>query len=182
MRRKTSSRPWILVMGLGIILIGIYLLLDPMYFYFVLLVLAVWQGIATRRHMVYLASLLIPSLALLMVEHSVNHSLVGTTMLMIAFIIIVWQAVGVTLISPKDLLKYFLANVAGIMIFMLVHTRGEIFTMSPAEWISNNSWWLSTALIVPVIGVGIGLIGRTKPVNDGQDGSNSVRDANNENQ
>ena len=160
MDNKTFDRPWVYVIGLSIILIGIYVLLAPMYFLFALLLLIVWQGIVTRKYMLYLACLLVPSLVFQMIEVSRNHATAGMDLIMIACIIIAWQAFGVTLIPRRSILKYFLANVLGIMILTLVLARGEIFSMSPAEWIRHNEWILTPALILPVVGIGIGWIGR----------------------
>ena len=173
---KIPKRPWILIVGLGISLIILYLLFDLMYFFFVLLVLIVWQGIVNRKYMLFLACLLVPSLVFLMIEESTNHSTGDMDMIMIGFIIIAWQALGVTMIPPRCLFKYFLANVAGVMIFSLVYTvvytGGMIFTMPLTEWISLNEWRISPSLIVPMIGIGIGLMSKSimnaKPIEEQQ--------------
>jgi hypothetical protein len=186
MDNNISNRPWVFIIGLSIILIGIYLLLAPMYFLFALLVLIVWQGVATRKYMLYLACLLVPSLVYQTIEVSRNYSTAGMDLIMIACIIIAWQALGVNLIPRRSILKYFFANVVGIMILTLVFTGGELFRMAPAEWIRHYDWILTPALTLPGIGIGIGWMGRdmmnAKPIEkwpgNGLPESRTINDSN----
>ncbi len=124
--------------------------------------------VTEKKHTIYLAHMLVPSMILLLVRIATNGSVPGGVLVIVVLIIIVWQVVGSTKMANSDFWKFYLANVIGLVLFIIIFNYEEFVMMSLPDWIKHNRGALVYILGIPMIGLGIGRIRNFKPIDDGQ--------------
>jgi membrane protein DedA with SNARE-associated domain len=91
--------------------------------------------------------------------------------------IIIWQAFGSIGLKTRNFWKFYLANVIGLILFVVIFTFGSsFFKTSLSDWIEGSKWLLDGVLVIPIIGLGIGWIREntdTRPIDDVQDPNNN---------
>ncbi len=121
-----------------------------------------------KKQSIYLAHIFVPGMIMLITKIATNNSIPGGVLIPVVVIIIIWQAVGSTGITNSNFWKYYLANFVGLILLVMVFSLEQLFLLSLPAWIDENLWLLDKIWFVSLIGSGIGLIGRTKPIDDGQ--------------
>jgi len=120
-------------------------------------VLVFRRMLTDRKQTIYLAHMLVPGMLLLLIKVASQGSIAGGTLIMVLFIIIMWQIFGSYGITVRNFWKFYLANVIGLVLFVMVFSYEQLFIISLPNWIEENSWLLDNVLGFSLFGLIAGL-------------------------
>jgi hypothetical protein len=106
-----------------------------------------------RKKTIYLAHMLVPGLILLLVKIATNGSVPGGTLIMVLLIVILWQVFSSAGITTRNFWKFYLANVIGLILFVIIFRYEESIGMSLPYWIEHNKGGFAYILGIPLIGL-----------------------------
>jgi len=124
-----------------------------------------------RKQTIYLAHMLVPGMLLLLIKVASQGSIAGGTLIMVLFIIIMWQIFGSNGITTRNFWKFYLANAIGLVLFLIVFSYEQFLMLSLQDWLTEYGGALSFMPIIPMIGLFAGLLRENvnvRPEGDGQ--------------
>jgi hypothetical protein len=124
-----------------------------------------------RKQKIYLAHMLMPGMIMLVMNIVTTGSIHGSALVMSLLMVILWQIYGSVGITTRNFWKFYLANVVGLVLFVMAFSYEQLFIMSLPNWIEENSWLLDKVLAFSLFGLlGGWIISNVnfKPIDDSQ--------------
>ncbi len=114
---------------------------------------ALRKTLLEKKQTIYLARILVPGMILALVDVVTKGSVTGGVMLIVLLIVISWQIVSSVGITKASLWKFYLADIAGLTLFIIIFTYEEFIRMSLPQWIDHNKGGFIYILGIPLIGL-----------------------------
>jgi len=127
----------------------VFVLVTPIFGY------GIRRILTNRKQNIYLLHILMPGFIMLITK-IIQNPVHGPALVMSALMVILWQIYGSVGITARNFLKFYLANVIGLVLFVIVFSDEQFFIMSLPNWIEENSWLLDYVLGLPLFGLIIG--------------------------
>ena len=94
-----------------------------------------------------------PGFIMLITRIITGNAVHGPAFVMSLLMVILWQFIGSVGITVRNLWRFYLANIVGMVLFLMVFTYEQIFMMSLPNFLEEYSWLL---LGFPLFGLIIG--------------------------
>ena len=124
-----------------------------------------------RKQTIYLAHMLMPGVIMLITKIVNRNSVHGFALVTAVLVVIIWQIFGSFGLTTRNVWKFYLANVIGLILFLMVFRYEQILMMSLHYWFENNKGGIGYILLIPMIGLYVGWIRNNvnfKPIDDSQ--------------
>jgi hypothetical protein len=108
---------------------------------------------------------------IMLITKIIQNPVHGPAFVMSVLMVILWQFYGSVGITARNFWKFYLANIVGLVLFLMVFTYEQIFTMSLHCWFEDIKGALGFMPIIPMIGLFAGLLrenANVKPEGEGQ--------------
>ena len=90
----------------------------------------------------------------MLITKIVNRGIVhGFAFVTAVLVVIIWQVFGSVGLTIRNIWKYYLANVIGLILFCMVFTYEQIFMMSFHYWFEDNKGVIGYSFFIPLIGL-----------------------------
>ncbi len=111
-----------------------------------------------KKQTIYLAHMLMPGVIMLITKIVNRGNVHGIALMTAVLVVIIWQIYGSVGLTIRNVWKFYLANVIGLILFCMVFTYEQILMISLHYWFEDNKGVIGYSFLIPIIGLFVGWI------------------------